>query len=333
MADEAKLLATFLHISDLHIGIADAVNDAQVRRVWEALSWFDGLLGHEYLALTHLESFFNDLRRRESARLIVTGDLTRVGADAEFAMVEAFLGSKLTFADGRSVGLRDPRWKELCVLGNHDQWPGASTIFGEATPAAQQLRSGMEPVTEVPVGGGYTLTFAKLDTDAQVGPLSASRLLARGQFVHAVKTLDDYFAMRPKQKHEIRILLMHHSISHRGVILGIGERSRTALERLIVRHGFALALNGHTHEMKSSPLSVTRLGTPQNLLEATCGTSTQRMIAPVEWRREIHRTTPNIVLVHRLVAGVRGLSWIVTPYRQTAQGFQPWREQQAIGNL
>src|SRR5262249_20155838 len=69
--------------------------DAQVSRLYAVVPKLDGLLGHDYKSLTFLEPFFLDLRRDEAARLIISGDLTRVGGQWEFETAKEFLETEL----------------------------------------------------------------------------------------------------------------------------------------------------------------------------------------------------------------------------------------------
>src|SRR5438034_515337 len=100
MSDER--VATFVHISDLHFGnlvrdpvTGELVPDAPTRNLWAIHPLFDGLLGHHYRALVHLEAFVRSLREKERAHLIVTGDVTATGEAREFAMANDFLSGYL----------------------------------------------------------------------------------------------------------------------------------------------------------------------------------------------------------------------------------------------
>lgn len=122
-------LATFVHISDLHFGeidptTDDAALDAYTEPWLRQLPWFDGYLGHGGDALRHLDSFFAAARRSENAHLIVTGDLTTVGAGHEFSLARQFLTRVSRFASGALLGLGVTDAFDRTVPGNHDHWPG-----------------------------------------------------------------------------------------------------------------------------------------------------------------------------------------------------------------
>src|SRR5436190_17533355 len=129
MEDRVRL-ATFLHVSDLHIGLPGDSGDARARDIWKHCRWLDGLLGHEFQALGFLSRLMIDLRETDKdVRVIATGDLTRVGHPDEFDLADSFLGKTLSLGNG-TAGLGDPTWKERAVCGNHDRWPGNSRVFG-----------------------------------------------------------------------------------------------------------------------------------------------------------------------------------------------------------
>jgi hypothetical protein len=66
------LLATIVHISDLHFGPVDpGTMDAVIPRLWQRFPWFDGLLGHSYFAATKLDRFYGSLAQ-EAALLVMT---------------------------------------------------------------------------------------------------------------------------------------------------------------------------------------------------------------------------------------------------------------------
>jgi hypothetical protein len=70
MAAERRL-ATFVHISDLHIGDLDQNRDSQVQD-WYYRRIYRGYLGHHSAALDHLDEFFGEtLENEPDSRLLV----------------------------------------------------------------------------------------------------------------------------------------------------------------------------------------------------------------------------------------------------------------------
>src|SRR5258708_7681810 len=119
-----ELLKTFVQISDLHIGAIDP--DTQNSKVpwWlPKFPCFEGLRGHSGLSLRRLEKFFFDIRTKENADLIVTGDITSCGNSDEYDTARTFLGGELQPPKGVDCGLRVANWNRCAVPGNHDQWP------------------------------------------------------------------------------------------------------------------------------------------------------------------------------------------------------------------
>lgn len=316
-------LATFVQVSDLHFGIPDQTsNSAPLRTTWETCAWFDGLLGHDFLALLHLEAFFERLQEDEDARLIVTGDVTRSGNVDEIDLADAFLRDTYTFPNGQVVGLNDSGWAELAVPGNHDHWPGTGGIFGGPSPAVLNHFLANGSAVTIPLARGYSITFLKIDSDSDVVNIGWDRLWARGDFVSQVTALDADLSTIPLATKEVRVLLLHHSLSRRGLSLSANPRSRTAVARLLSKHGVALVLNGHTHVPLVSQLSPKIAGVTQETLEVTCGTTTQQWIAPPGWRRPVNRKERNWLMVHRFFATDHGSEWEVTPAEEVPAGFQ-----------
>lgn len=108
MAD--SILRTFVHVSDLHFGAIDMKNgdallDASAQKWWRTHKLLDGFLGHAHASAVHLMQFFVPLHQSDGARLIVTGDLTAVGAPGEFVLGRTFLESAIAIQRGVQVGL------------------------------------------------------------------------------------------------------------------------------------------------------------------------------------------------------------------------------------
>jgi 3',5'-cyclic AMP phosphodiesterase CpdA len=329
-------LATFVQVSDLHLGIPDkASNSAPIGSHWKLCPWFDGLLGHSFLSLLHLETFFEALRENETARLIVTGDLTQCGNDGEIDIADEYLRDAHTFPDGLSVGLEDSKWAELAVPGNHDHWPGDGQILGDPSPSSTVLShfSTGGPGLTIALPHGYSVTFLKIDSDADVRNDGWERFFARGSFKHQADRLREALEKTALGEKEVRILLMHHSISRRGLTLAANRKSRKALARLLSEHGIVLVLNGHTHIPLLSSLRPIIAGVTHEALEVTCGTTTQRWIAPSGWARELQRNERNWLMVHRFFATGLGSEWEITPAEETPHGFEEREKQRKTVTL
>ena len=152
------LLATFVHISDIHIGEIDAANgDARTSpaaaKVYSNFPWLDGLLGHSGRALHELDHFVASVRASEpDARLVVTGDLSRFGASGELRDAHDYLHGQIDLAPSGTKSSRycdAARRQSSCAWPRqHSRPPGAPSIPGVTTgppgpaPAAPTAASG-----------------------------------------------------------------------------------------------------------------------------------------------------------------------------------------------
>ena len=65
-----ETIATFVHVSDLHFGsINESTGDVFAPNFWAKVPWFDGVMGHDLLSLSHLHAFFAKMRREQRASL------------------------------------------------------------------------------------------------------------------------------------------------------------------------------------------------------------------------------------------------------------------------
>jgi 3',5'-cyclic AMP phosphodiesterase CpdA len=322
-------LGTLIHVSDLHIGTIDEVSgDAEARRLWAYSRAFHGLLGHEYRALDLLERFvrgYDGSAGPRLLRLIVSGDLTRVGHVDEFSRAVNYRDAVADFGNGRRLGLGLAN-EQLSIPGNHDRWPGASTVWGGPTSGfdktfPQNRRPYWNEWTTL--ASGHTLRFIGIDTDADVSAWGHNRLLARGAFLTQLDTVSrNLFAMEPT---EIRVLVMHHSPAHRGRVLGMQRASRAALADFVEDHGVAVILTGHLHAPRVCVDAFQHSRPPVLRLEARCGTTSVRRTLPYGWRsfmrRPDGRRDDNTLLVHDLTLKNGEVIWTASTYVQTPQRF------------
>lgn len=324
-------LATFVHISDLHLGDLDRETlDAVAPDFWAKAPWFRGILGHSYKALCRLDAAYHKLKREENAILLVTGDLTTVGKPSQFEMADRFLGASLKPPEGHLVGLGDPGWQSRAVPGNHDHWPGRGVIFGSPTAALSRYfpeRSfSREPL--IRLGPSHTLRLIGLDSDTDVHPFGPSRFLARGGFARELDRLAAKIPAVPNAN-EIRVLLIHHSFHYDRIVLGIESVSKKALREFLGDHDVAVVLTGHVHRPLLRCFDRDRNRDAAPTLEARCGTTTQRSRVPYRWRtllggRSDGRLPPNSLLVHRIQEHAGALYWTAEVHQETPRlGFAP----------
>ena len=331
-----RRLATFVHISDLHLDDPEpGTGSGEVPELWRLSKWFNGFFGHHYKACTALESIYFDLHEDEDATLLFTDDLTAHGRPTQFELGRDFLGGRAAFRTNR-VGLIDPDWRDRAIPGNHDQWPGwpgGPWIWGWPSPELGPTYHDCHRIQDIHLGN-VLLRLLSIDTDDQVGPFSPARLLAQGRFEQQLQELNQELEEHgPPGDREVRVLLMHHGPSHRGR-LRIGEvldPSRTALLGLLHQHQVRVVLSGHTHYPRVVREHARAQDGMVRYLDAMCGTTTQRVILPSHWdserdQRRQDALRPNTLLVHRLVEDEGALwwtaeTWVYMP--KSSQRFRP----------
>jgi len=316
----------------LHIGNIDPTSsskDALTPAFWANCRHLDGMLGHSYRSLVHLEAVFAQLKQTEDALLIVTGDLTAFGSEIQFETAAEYLGSTLKPPKGRHIGLREKTWRNLAIPGNHDHWPGKRVILGAPTGGLSTYFPDLPAEYLFRLSSGHLMRFLRLDSDVDVSPLGSKRFLARGCFSSHLETLANQ--LPDPQEKEIRVLLLHHSFSKTGLILSMTGRSRKALSEFIVNHAISVLLCGHIHE---PPLvdthGVEHLLQKRDFLEGRSGTTSQISTLLLDWkdfrgkRPERPNHWPNSFLVHRLCKETDdSIDWHTETYLETPEGFKP----------
>lgn len=344
MADER--LFSILQVSDLHFGRLLSNGNARLPPGLAFVSAMTGQLGHHRIAARDLRRFVTGCRVAGRPDLVVVGgDLTAVGAPDEFDLARSFLGAGPSHPDfGVSLGLTD--WVETSVPGNHDQWPGSGWILGAPTPGlAATFQNAFPTVRSFSLAGGLTLTFVMVDSDAEVWPVSGSRLFGRGRFAGQMASLGRILPRCGDR--EIRVLVVHHAISDGTVPLSAGATpfprrasnarwrrleiapdSLLALEHALVDHAFRVVMTGHRHLARLATLTASNGTASRPVLEAQCGATTQRDVYPGHL---LHRTRgpfplpalpANALILHDLVRRDGALVWTAEIYRRApGRGF------------
>lgn len=324
MSESGKIV--LVHVSDLHFGdlsFDGPMPEPVVKDWWQLAPWFDGWLGHDYRAMLQLDQLVRDIRAKHgdsTVHIVATGDLTANGSEAQASNALQFLRDRLSI-DGVPVGLRGDA-KTLVISGNHDNWPASNRIVGPRPTWLDQLGQMPDLVLRAPITDRFELIVVRIDSDAESNDLE--RILVRGSFVKQCETLESQIG--PRNDHEIRVLLVHHSYLERGITLSMNAASRKALRKLIRCCGITRVLTGHAHRVNISQLS-------DDCPELRCGTSTQLADFPSHWHvaklqhllgvRNLHR---NAVLVHVIEGFKRKLSWSTETWvRPRASGYGPGR--------
>ncbi|WP_158684189.1 metallophosphoesterase [Methylobacterium sp. 285MFTsu5.1] len=332
MAD--RTLYKLLQVSDLHFGdipkgLSNNLNAPSPRLI--GLSpLFDGQLGHHVKGVLSLHNFMARLRRSgEPFDMVMTGDVTANGGVDQFDLAGDYLGSGPS-AFGYCLG--QPNWAQDGIPGNHDQWNGNNLMVGGPTPGLARHLARRLPAQRARIlPDGTILRFIFIDTDADVRPYSQKRILGRGAFQTQLQELESLPAI---EDHEIRVLVMHHSIvgpartkPHpklpypavqvaRGIrrfrSLEITSASRRMLDHFIVDHSISVVLSGHMHVALLSEMEASNGAYTRGFLEARCGSTTQRDTFEYKDRRGMSRgraLRPNTLLMHEIVREGGDLVW------------------------
>jgi 3',5'-cyclic AMP phosphodiesterase CpdA len=363
-----ECLRTFVQISDLHFGDLDAngalVHPCCVRTLWTLCPFFTGLAGHEARALIDLSDFLTWMRRQDPHfAVLVTGDLTSTGKQAQFDTAVHFIEADLPSAPG-GVGLQTGPWLDqamrgmstnshLAIPGNHDHWPGRFPWFlgrprSRMRAWARQLPF-LQQATVALRGTQVHLRFLALNTDADVWGWGPERVLARGSFRSQLRRLEDALAaLGPADPNEVRVLLCHHSLAYtdhppyraptrlgrmwhwcwnrsRRAILEINKACRRELRRLLGQFDIPVLLTGHTHKVDvRRHFSLSpERRRPLPYLEACCGTTTQLNEAPSKW--------PSLVPNRKLASNFLLVHRLVAESRGIVWKTETWRRSHSTG--
>jgi len=336
MAD--RVLHTLFHVSDLHVGEIDAdgypgLPDAIVKRWWRIHKECYGFLGHTFQAMRQLEEFFADATAGVPTTLVVTGDLTTCGADAEFDIATAFLTNEATFPSGRSVGLRATDVLGRSVPGNHDHWPGRQWILGPRNERLLRVFPDRPFKPQiVNLSDANRLIIFGINTDEDVHGFGPSRLFGRAKCVSQLIALEEQLKAFDDADGDIRVLLLHHSRMHQERRLGLTTATLDRLNRVIEKGRISALLCGHLHVPAVKIQRIADAQTSWNLIEARCGTTLQRDIVPESWVQAGFASAtlePNNLLVHQIVELDGAIEWRTASYTRTDRGF---REQPLADN-
>lgn len=327
-----KLLATFVHISDIHIGeidpkTGDARTSPLAAQVYSNTPWLDGLLGHHGRALQELDEFVADMKQSEpDLRLIVSGDLSRFGAAAELQSARNFIQNEIDLTPniGNFAGLRGGE-QDLIIPGNHDQWGGTAGpggVHASAYPA--QFAGALATPHSVDLGGTRRLVFLSVDSDADVSRLSHSRVLAIGAFQSQLQAL--HATLKTKRDDEYRVMLIHHSWFQNGRILRMAGASKAALEQFLVDHQVSALLTGHSHHPLLNTFTARGAHDSREVVELRSGSTTQHDSVPLKWKsllqnRPVRHWEPNSLLVHRIYEEAGAVIWRAELHARAAGGF------------
>jgi 3',5'-cyclic AMP phosphodiesterase CpdA len=324
------LLATFVQISDLHIGLPDSKGDSwtapDVKKLACTFQVWQGSLGHQLRSLRYLQLYLNEQFRDKGVpfELIVTGDYTRCGHSDELELAYRYLTAsvRLPPPPSRSLptGLRLSSLP-LGVGGNHDHWGGYNSPA--STNRTDFHRSPLEPASGFPyvinsgrIILGRELVFVGVNSDADVLEGSIERLLAHGEFTTQIDALRRIGTLSSNPTNELRVLVIHHA-RHATGALRMTSQSRAELDTFLKSADISVILSGHTHVAYTQPV----LGVP----ELCSASTTQIDEAPAGWTNILNKPPTvafnrNGFLVHRLHDDGGALRWDVHGMVRGPQG-------------
>jgi hypothetical protein len=205
----------------------------------------------------------------------------------------------------------------------------SNLIFGRPTAGLKKYFNQPFPIVAPPleIKKGLNLRFLFIDTDAEVSPFGANRFLARGDFVSQLVALRDQISLGTPG--EIRVLVMHHSLmppppqspptaatqQHKTALpapMEITSGTRKVLDHFLVDYGIKIIMCGHLHVPRLTKYDASNGTERTTVLEARCGTTTQRDEYPYEIVRLIsagRRLPPNTLILHRVIQRNRSLLW------------------------
>jgi hypothetical protein len=159
-----------------------------------------------------------------------------------------------------------------------------------------------------------------------------NRVFARGDFVSQLTQLQTL--LKPPADREIRVLLLHHSLFPQDPTAPrtkpgpfspceIEQGSQQALETFLVDSGIKVTLCGHRHTPRLSRFNPSNEVEVAEVMEARCGTTTQRDRYPLNVIARINpkkrRLPPNSLILHKLVERQDGIYWQAQIFWRSAQ--------------
>lgn len=325
------LVATFLQISDLHIGDIDpnsgnATLSPTMVKLASNYHRFDGLVGHHGRGLDHLAKFYQQIRPSEGEfRVIVTGDLTRGGSPSEFQVARDYIYGRVDISppNRNMVGLQLTAGEVIVIHGNHDHWNGSALPWGGRP--SQYLNAGFPNtpfVERVQLANNRIIEFVGINSDKDVKPFTWNRFAALGKFQDELN--HQVLQQLPsKTNNAVRILLVHHSWIASGFFLRMVKASKSALSAYLMNNGFQGLLTGHMHLFQ-----VPNANQPNSFPfeEFRCGSSTQHDTVPPNWKTlggsfPNRKWAQNSVLVHRIFADPGVTTWEAEVYERFPKGY------------
>lgn len=207
-----------------------------------------------------------EVKSDEAVSLVVTGDVSRSGTEAEFRIARAYLHGERRTNTLERWGI-ESNGKPLEIPGNHDHWDGVmfagssftafQRAFNPAILAIDPNESAYfesHPWPRTLEGVDLAIEFYGIDTQSGFGP-SESNLLARGAISGGHLTdLDRLLGETGTREDKVivRALMAHHPLEADAFGAGmLDTTSMRSLERRLLDHRFDAVLVGHQHRFRA----------------------------------------------------------------------------------
>jgi 3',5'-cyclic AMP phosphodiesterase CpdA len=232
-------VVTLAHFSDVHALSLAGVSPLAFlnKRVFGGIN----LLVHRRnrYPVRHFEALVEDLNRVRPDHVAVTGDLTNLSLDAEFALARALLDRIALGPSGVTV-----------IPGNHDVYVWAAKLRRtfERSLAPYASSDGADGEPRFPIvreRGAIALVGISTAVPSPV-PFATGRV-GHGQLDAVEEALGRLDGRR------FRVVLIHHPPVRNRHVLWRGLRDRDRLAEVLARVGAELVLHGHEHrDLRSS---------------------------------------------------------------------------------
>jgi hypothetical protein len=247
------------HISDLHFGDKAFVDRS---------TGGPGLKNHDPLLCHSLPDALNDIRAQtllppdEPLYVLMSGDLTRMGAEREFEVGEMYCrsrGENSPRRPGRHFGISVKEEYLMMIPGNHDHWKGDAKRQPAYNPAIMGLWFERTPWKRVLQSRDKALQVELFGVDSNSG-LKGKKTnhLAHGKIDSTeLLILEQLLNESTKAKdgtHCVRALVCHHSfwgnfpVSWFFGALELAATSKSMLLQYASKYRIAAILTGHTHD-------------------------------------------------------------------------------------
>jgi len=249
----------FAHLSDPHLSSLEGVSPRSLRpKQWLGyLSWRRRRRQEHRREL--LDVLTADLCAQPLAQIVLTGDLTHIGLESEFAQTRSWLQDlapppQLTLVPGNhdatlpaSIALQRRYWSEY-LSGEHT----AAGDAGAEAATAVQAAAERAPFPTLRVVEG--IAFIGVDSAIASAPLLAVGEVGAAQRARLARLLDECAAQGL-----FRVLCLHHCPLPGADRARKRLRDAAAVRDILVEHGVELILHGHNHRSHIRTLP-TRVG-------------------------------------------------------------------------